>query len=102
MDLDPPAEGMGADSSVASDDPRSDGSDMAPLNEDENDRREEGNRWLRELIQSVIDHNNHRWRKVLWSVAVGYFILVIGIGFALYSIEQRDKERADKAISKAQ
>lgn len=77
--------------------------------EGDGDRRDDGNDWLRQIIDTAIrdTHSkaNRRWRKILWSVAIGYLILMLSGGAALFILERRDTDRAEHAaqqLAKAQ
>lgn len=56
--------------------------------------RREDDRWLRALIHDLIVQHNRRARRQLLGAAVGYLILLVGVGIGLYTLEHRDANRA--------
>lgn len=61
------------------------------------EHRREDDRWLRDLIQGLIDSYNRRIRKILVSMSVGYFFLLIGFSLGLYFLERNDNRAQDRS-----
>lgn len=71
-------------------------------------KRRDNDQWVAEMIQEIVDANNKaleaqrlRGQRALRSLAVGYLILMLGLAFGLWQLEQRDTHRSNTAIALA-